>query len=425
MKHKLKSIIINILTWQAKQVLSRHKPKVVAITGSLGKTGTKDAVAAALSAKYTVRKSPKTFNTEFGVPLTILGLPNGWYNPLRWFITIIHGFFIALFGKNYEEVLVLEVGADKPGDIASLAKWIKADVVVITAVPEVPVHVEFYPTAEAVLKEKSELIKALKRGGLLITGNDAFVGTLEGSNREVVRVDYNKAEVTYSEDAPDGMYFTIGDHHINMHGVLGYHQGLAPAFALAVAKELSVNIDDAIQALESMERTPGRMRILSSKQGATIIDDSYNSSPLALASALETLGSLEVSGRKIAVLSDMLELGEYSDSEHRRAGVRAAQVVDELYVSGNQVDILVESAIESGLPERAIHVYDKSVMPNVAPDILKTLQVGDVVLIKGSQSCRLEKITKCLMLEEDNAVELLVRQDKDWLRKKSTYWDVL
>src|SRR3989344_3802688 len=129
MKLFLKQILISILKLEAKLVLKKYKPKIVAITGSVGKTSTKDAVYAALSKFYFVRKSEKSFNSEIGLPLTILGVPNGWSNIFLWIKNIIHGLELILTREDYPEWLVLEIGADKPGDIKSVAKWLYADVV--------------------------------------------------------------------------------------------------------------------------------------------------------------------------------------------------------------------------------------------------------------------------------------------------------
>ena len=165
MRGVFKSIIVWILQAEAKAVLRKYTPKVVAITGSVGKTSTKDAVYAVLSKKYHVRKSEKSFNSEVGVPLTILGLGNAWGNPLHWLQNIIDGLSLIVTTRPYPEWLVLEVGADRPGDIRSLASWIKVDVAIITRLPEVPVHVEFFDSVEAVIEEKASLMDAVRPGG--------------------------------------------------------------------------------------------------------------------------------------------------------------------------------------------------------------------------------------------------------------------
>src|SRR3990172_13183455 len=122
MKEILKKILISILRWEARLVLKKYKPKIVAITGSVGKTSTKDAVYASLSKFFFVRKSEKSFNSEIGLPLTILGVSNGWDNPLIWLKNIIAGLELITTREKYPEWLILEIGADKPGDIKNVSK---------------------------------------------------------------------------------------------------------------------------------------------------------------------------------------------------------------------------------------------------------------------------------------------------------------
>src|ERR1035437_3301181 len=128
MKKAFKKIIVFIITWQAKLILVRYHPKIIAIIGSVGKTSTKDAIFTVLSKFKTVRKSEKSFNSEIGLPLTILGIPNGWSNPAIWIENIILGFSLIIFRKSYPEYLVLEVGVGKPGDIKkNVAPWLAPD----------------------------------------------------------------------------------------------------------------------------------------------------------------------------------------------------------------------------------------------------------------------------------------------------------
>lgn len=131
-KQILKQIVVTIITWQAKLVLARYRPKIIAVTGSVGKTSTKDAIFAVLAKFKTVRKSEKSFNSEIGLPLTILGASNGWNSFFTWFEIVIHGFIILIKKQPYPEYLVLEVGAGKPNDIKSVAKWLLPDIVVVT-----------------------------------------------------------------------------------------------------------------------------------------------------------------------------------------------------------------------------------------------------------------------------------------------------
>src|SRR3989344_3018306 len=152
MKIFLKSIVVSILTWQARAVLRKYKPKIVAVTGSVGKTSAKTAIAAACSSRF-VRASLRSYNSELGVPLTILGETSGFNNPFRWLAVIFSGIGQVLFNNPYPEILVLEVGADRPGDIKKIAEWLKPDVAVMTALGTTPAHVEFRSEERRVGKE--------------------------------------------------------------------------------------------------------------------------------------------------------------------------------------------------------------------------------------------------------------------------------
>ena len=141
MKEIFKKFVVAALTFEAQVLLKRTRPKIVAITGSVGKTSTKDAVYAVLKEHVHARKSEKSFNSDIGVALTVLGLSNGWNNPFLWVKNIFDGALHALFQSNYPKVLILEMGVDRKGDMKRLTQWIKPDVVVVTRLPDVPVHV--------------------------------------------------------------------------------------------------------------------------------------------------------------------------------------------------------------------------------------------------------------------------------------------
>lgn len=176
MKETLRSLIVTILTMEARAVVKRYKPRIVIVTGSVGKTSTKDAIYTALSAKYFVRRSEKSFNSDIGAPLTILGVPNGWSNPLQWIRNILDGLLLILIRAPYPEWLVVEVGADRPGDISRSLAWLQPEVVVATRFPAVPVHVEFYDSPEAVQEEELAPLRWLKPGGVaVVNGDDEIV----------------------------------------------------------------------------------------------------------------------------------------------------------------------------------------------------------------------------------------------------------
>jgi UDP-N-acetylmuramoyl-tripeptide--D-alanyl-D-alanine ligase len=168
MKDVIKKVLTGLLLLEAQAVVRRYKPRIVAITGSVGKTSTKDAVYEVVAKGTHARKSQKSFNSEIGLPLTIIGRPNAWNNPMAWIQNLIDGLFLIIFKASYPDWLVLEVGADRPGDIQSVAKWLPVEIAVITRLPEVPVHVEFFSSADEVVAEKAALIDALTPDGTLV-----------------------------------------------------------------------------------------------------------------------------------------------------------------------------------------------------------------------------------------------------------------
>src|SRR3989344_838372 len=160
--------IVAALTLEARAGLRKDRPRIIAITGSVGKNSTKDAIYEGLAASSVVRRSEKSFNSDIGVPLTILGRPNGWGNPLVWLKTLLEGLLLILAPNHYPSMLVLEVGADRPGDIRRIARWLTPDVAVMTFIPAVPVHVEFFASPEELVREKQYLLDVLRPGGTAI-----------------------------------------------------------------------------------------------------------------------------------------------------------------------------------------------------------------------------------------------------------------
>ena len=156
MKNIFKKIIVAILQFEARLILRKYKPKIIGITGSVGKTSAKEAIAAVFSRSYRTRKSIKSYNSELGVPLAILGKETAWSSVLGWLFIILHGLWQIIFNdKTYPEILILEMGADRPGDLSCLTDWARPDLAVVTAIGEVPVHIEFFSGPEALASEKS------------------------------------------------------------------------------------------------------------------------------------------------------------------------------------------------------------------------------------------------------------------------------
>lgn len=430
MTNIFKSVIIFILTVEAKLVLMRHKPKIIAVTGSVGKTSTKDAIYAALSQELYVRKSEKSLNSEFGVPLTILGCETGWKNPFKWISNVIKGAILVVSPEPYPRWLILEVGADRPGDIARVAKWLRPDIAVITSVPDIPAHVEYFDSADAVAREKKALARYLKPDGKLIINGDeertrsmrvefrgvSFTYGLESTN------DFHAShiEIASENEKPVGMQFRIdragSSVPVLVRGVLGRGRIYSVLAACAVAEVVGLDLISVSQNLSDYSPTPGRMRVVPGIKGSTIIDDTYNSSPEAAYAAIDVLKELK-GHRRIAVLGDMLELGRYTADAHKALGERLVKAVDLLMVVGIRAKAIADAAHEKGLAEKKIRRYGMGESELAGKDLESVLKEGDVVLIKGSQGMRMERTVKEIMAEPQYADKLLVRQDQEWLAK--------
>ena len=428
----LKKIIVTILTWEARLVLLRYKPKIIAVTGSVGKTSTKDAIFAALASSLHIRKSEKSFNSDIGVPLAILGLDNGWSDPFKWASNIARGLWLVVVTHQYPEWLVLEVGADRPNDIKNVARWLRPDITVITAIPEVPVHVEYFDSPAAVLREKRWLAEYLKPGGrLIINGDDVRMSDLKtdfrgitvtyGMEAEIDDICASHDKILYEHNLPVGFTFRANyagsSVPVSIYGSLGTPRMYSALAALAVASVVEVDLVRASQALSQWSPPPGRMRILPGMHGSLIIDDTYNSSPAAALAALDTLALIETTGRKVAVLGDMLELGRYSTDAHKEVGSRAAACADALVTVGFRARVMGEAALDAGMPEINIREYEQGEVGRAGIEILRELKEGDIILVKGSQSMRMERAVFELLAEPMHAPEFLVRQESEWGRR--------
>jgi UDP-N-acetylmuramoyl-tripeptide--D-alanyl-D-alanine ligase len=426
MRTVLKDLVVRILTAEARFLLSRHQPTVIAVTGSVGKTSMKDAIFAVVKNRASARKSEKSFNSEIGIPLTILGLPNAWNSPLGWVKNIIDGAFTAVFSRQYPKVLVIEAGVDRPGDMMRLTAWLRPQVVVITRLPDVPVHVEYFASPEAVCAEKLILADALRTDGVFIYNHDDVRLQEYAKTVRQQAIGYGRdlpTQVTASNDAtyyhnqrPAGFSCTVShvgeSATVKVPGVIGAHHAYTVAGAIAVALSQGMSLAEAAAACAEYVPPPGRMRIHAGIKGTTIIDDTYNSSPTAAEAALSALREVAHAKRKIAVLGDMLELGRFSPREHERIGELVPSAADMLVTIGIRSQKTAEGALEHGLSEKYVLQYEESV--KAGKELQGLIAPGDVILVKGSQGIRAERVVEELMAEPERAHELLVRQDDAW-----------
>jgi UDP-N-acetylmuramoyl-tripeptide--D-alanyl-D-alanine ligase len=219
---------------------------------------------------------------------------------------------------------------------------------------------------------------------------------------------------------PAGLVFTIkhtvSSAMVKLPNLVGAQHSYGCAAAVAVAQQVGVTLEQAAAGLQSLVTPPGRLRVLPGIKGTVLIDDTYNSSPIAVEHALETLTEIKYTKRRIAILGDMLELGKYSSDEHRRLGARAASSCDLLITLGVRARGFAEGALANGMNDSTILQYDD--VARAGRELQTLLQPGDVVLIKASQGIRAERIVEEVMTEPNKAAELLVRQDVEWKNKK-------
>lgn len=422
MKSLLRSIVVCILTALTKRILKKYQPKIVMVTGSVGKTSTKDAIAAALTNSIYLRKSEKSYNSEFGLPLTVIGAKTAWGSASGWLSIIVEGIALLLFPSHYPKLLVLEVGADKPKDLKKLLRIATPDVVVVTRLPEVPVHVEAYEGPSQVREEEFAPACALSEGApLILSSEDTYALKMAATSRaRVTTYGYAKdadVSIRAAHFTGTGMYATLhlegttGD--VSAPGVIGEQHLYAPAAAVAVARALDLSLADVLLSLAEYEPPPGRSRVLHGKHDALLIDDSYNSSPAAVEEALKSL-ALVPNRRKVVILGDMLELGRYSNEEHERIGVLAAKSADVLITVGHRAEMMATAFLNAGREEGTVEGFENSTL--AAQAIPQTIKEGDVVLLKGSQGMRMERITEALLADPED-VRKLARQDAEWKKR--------
>lgn len=430
MKNLIKKIVVKILTFEAKLVIKKYNPKIVAVTGSVGKTSTKDAIYTALLPFFHVRKSAKSFNSDIGIPLTILGLGNAWNDPKKWLSNILRGASLTFKTEKYPEWLVLEIGADHPGEIERVMKWIHPDISVVTRIGSVPVHVEHYRSVKEVIKEKSFLARGVKPDGFLILNADDedVMGFKEYTNAKIITFGVkSKADVVasyiqpvYENERVSGVSFKADINGssipVILRDILGAQHVYPVLAAFAVIHALDLSVIKMPEAFESHDYPIGRMNIIEGKFKTTIIDDTYNASPVAMEEAFNTIKEIKCQGKKIGVIGDMLELGKHSLDEHQRLGVLASHTFDELVLVGIRARDMRDVAIKEGFDSNSIAVFDSSEL--AGEHVRSIMKENDLVFVKGSQGMRMEKAVERIMAHPERKAKLLVRQESEWIAKK-------
>ncbi len=418
MKKIFSTVILFLLTAFARTALKIHKPFIIAITGSVGKTTTKDMIAGILrTAGMPVRSSRKSYNGEFGVPLSIFDLPTGMRNPFIWIYVLCVAFFRMLF--SMPKFVVLEVGLETPGDIANIVRWLRPDMAVLTRLPANPVHLENFPDKESLYQEKMSLLRAVKKDGIAVYNAEDDIQkmyiadmpdtiSLRAFNSDSIFIE--ETRIHYDGHNPVGMDVVLSlngeQEPFYIPETLG--TGVVQSFIAAVTT--IVNLYEVIpmqtirRAIASRHPTPGRMRILPGYNGSTIIDDSYNASPIAMEEALRTLAVLEKQ-KKIAILGVMAQLGPDSEDMHRILGNMAEEIAHHVFVAGDAY---------YGNGPNTHYLKNHHLIVKKCKELADT---DTVFFCKGSQIARLEYITEALLAPDTDPKKHLVRQESHWKRE--------
>ncbi len=410
----MKTASINSIKYLLKKLarftIWRYRPGIIGVTGSVGKTSTKMAIAAVLGSEREIRFSSGNFNNEIDLPLTILSSANEIRGIFFWPKIILSSIFHIISPQGwlkfkYPELLVLEYAADKPGDLKYLLGIARPNISIITAVGEIPVHVEFFSGPEEVAREKARLIEYLPAAGFAILNyDDETVMNLKDRTRAHLMtfgfakgadVRITNFETKAEGERPVGISFKLeyGGSFVpvRISGVFGKAQGYAAAAAACVGLIFGMNLVKISEALKNYQPAKSRMELIPGVKYTNIIDDSYNASPLSMHAALDTLMDLPAK-RRVAVLGDMTEIGKYTLEAHEEIGRIASNIVDVLVTVGPRAKFIAESAKKNGLKKSNIYSFDT--VDDALRPIQGLIKKGDLILIKASHIMELNKVVE-------------------------------
>lgn len=393
----MKQLIVRILTAQARRFIRKNNPKIVAVVGSIGKTSTAQAIATVLREQFTVTATIKSYNTDIGVPCTIFqkSLPDRLGDPFAW-IKIIVSNELTLLSKQNVDVLVLELGTDRPGDL-NIFRWLPIDLCIVTAIADE--HMEYFQTLDAVAKEELSVANFSKK--LLL--NKRMVD-------QKYLADINHADINYY-DRDDLAAIGLGLDNLQ---VIAAHSCDAVSAAVMSGRILGMDEDKLRTGAMAIKPESGRMSKLAGIKGSTLIDDTYNSSPKAVFAALDYLYGVSAP-QKIVLLGNMNELGATSEQSHVAIGD---------YCDPTQLSLVVTLGPDANqFTAKAAQAKGCQVQmattPYEAAKIIETaMQPGAYVLLKGSQNrVFAEETVKRLLADVADSANI-VRQSKFWMSKK-------
>ena len=422
MKQFVKSLLTRIYVRQMKQIIAVHNPRVVAVVGSVGKTSTKLAIATVLSEKYRVCFQSGNYNTPISIPFIFFGRPlPSLTNPFGWLAAWNAGRKI-IRGEFPYDIVVVELGTDKPGEIAEFQDYIHPDIAVLTAISAE--HMEFFGTIDAVAAEEFDIVAYCDK---LVLGtddiDDAYVKKFTaGAKQSILSYGFQGTPTCLitNERQPSGqkllLEFLTGEKIESSTVLVAKHSLSSAAAAAVVAKELGLDAQAIAAGIEKIKPFAGRMQILKGIKNSIILDDSYNASPLAVEAALRTLYEIEAPQR-IALLGNMNELGDASKASHEAIGKLCdSKKLDLVVTLGPDANAILAPVAEAGGCKviKAQSPYEAGAI------IAENIQdgAGAYVLVKGSQNRVFSEEAIKSLLADPSDTSLLVRQSDEWLSKK-------
>lgn len=403
-------ILERVLRFMAIVVLKLRKPIVIGITGSVGKTSTKEAVFSVLSSKFKVRKSEKNYNNEIGVPLTIIGAESGGRSLLKWVDVFLKWVFAVLFPVGYPKILILELGVDKPGDMKYLLDFIPVDIGIMTNVSSS--HLEFFKSVDHIAREKGKLLNSIGDNGVAIFNFDDSRVKRIADKLKVESINFGLGEeaqiratdigFNYKDGKVSGIVFKLNYQGkiipVRLLNILATHHVYSALAAVAAGIHFKMNLVDITSALEELKPVQGRMSLMEGKNDSLIVDDTYNASPLSTLAALDVMERIEAK-RKIVILGDMMELGEESKKSHGEVISKAISIDSELvFVVGRQMKQATDEYLKSAEQKeyaRKLITFEK--VEDAAREANLILQKGDLFLVKGSRAMKMEIIVQEIM----------------------------
>ncbi len=385
----------------AAYILRKYQPKVIGVTGSNGKTTTKEAIAAILQKRHRVFKNFGSYNGRYGLPIALGEL------------------------QPEHEIAVLEMACDSFGEIADLARITQPQVGIVTMVNRT--HLSFLGSLNNIAAEKGRLIEALPfNGSAILNADDPRVaGMVPRTQALILTFGLKSGADVRAVDIQvrtDGLAFRLeykGQSYPGFVPLLGRHQIYPILAALTTGLVFDIPPEEALDAIATLPRVNGRMNPLPGKKGTLIIDDSFNASPEATEAALDTLTALP-GAHKVAILGDMSDLGDAERDLHRQIGQYAATRVERLVTKGDAAQHIAAAALETeaGLGKHAVHVTFTS--DDAAAAVQDLLSPDTVVLVKGGPEIRMERVVEQLLADPAQDRVRLVRQDPGWQQVRGT-----